>query len=646
MKDSILLCAAIISLAATAVAAEPADFRHPLDPLTRNEIARAAQLLKSDPRVPSGSFFPTLALQEPPKEEVLTFSPGKPFRREAYAEIFDRPHNALFQAIVDLRAQQIVSFETLPPGTQPTTFADEFSSIPALVRQDQDWIEAMQRRGINPDDVYLDIWAGGDLPVAATRDGTPVAAGTRIMRVLSFFRGNMPNPYDRPIEGVVVAVDMNQLKVLEVIDTGIRPLPLNSGDPDPKPARKAPAAVRQAGNPTYQVNGHEVRWKNWRFRYALHPRDGLVLYTVGYLQGGRVRPIVYRLGISEIYVPYGLSDSNWVWRTAFDEGEYGIGRYANALIPNVDVPQDATFLNARLADDTGGSILFENAVAIYEREGGLLWKRVDPTTTVQDARGGRELVITANSWIGNYIYGVGYIFRQDGSIETRVDLTGTTLNRGVQNADEGQQFGAAVSTQVAAPNHQHFFNFRIDFDVDGTANRVVEANVSHVPTDLGNAFGATETVLENEGEARRDASMAAARSWKIQSANTTNALGRPTAYALRSTEGAVPYSSPDFGPRRRASFVEHQLWVTAYKPDELYAAGPFPNQGLPGEGLAQYSNGESINNQDLVCWYTIGFTHLPSVEDYPVMPTATIGFRLTPEGFFPRNPALALPAAP
>src|SRR5207244_9542289 len=121
------------------------------------------------------------------------------------------------------------------PGTQPTTFLDEFSSILPVVRQDEDWIAAMQRRGINPDDVYLDVWAGGDLPVAAARDGTPVAAGTRIMRVLSFFQGGMANPYDRPIEGVVVAVDTNQLEVVHVVDIGLRPLPLHVGYPEPQP---------------------------------------------------------------------------------------------------------------------------------------------------------------------------------------------------------------------------------------------------------------------------------------------------------------------------------------------------------------------------------------------------------------------------
>ena len=59
--------------------------------------------------------------------------------------------------------------------------------------------------------------AGGDTSNAAP-------AGTRILKELSFYRGALPNPYDRPIEGVVVTLDMNKLKVVDFVDSGIRPV--------------------------------------------------------------------------------------------------------------------------------------------------------------------------------------------------------------------------------------------------------------------------------------------------------------------------------------------------------------------------------------------------------------------------------------
>ena len=45
----------------------------------------------------------------------------------------------------------------------------------------------------------------------------------------------------------------------------------------------------------------------------------------------------------------------------------------------------------------------------------------------------------------------------------------------------------------------------------------------------------------------------------------------------------------------------------------------------------------------MVLWYTFGHTHLPRPEDYPVMPTAYIGFMLKPNGFFDLNPANDVP---
>ena len=57
-------------------------------------------------------------------------------------------------------------------------------------------------------------------------------------------------------------------------------------------------------------------------------------------------------------------------------------------------------------------------------------------------------------------------------------------------------------------HHQHFFSFRLDMDVDGEANRVVEMNTLPVPAGpqnpYGGAFTMQESVLGKESEAQRD----------------------------------------------------------------------------------------------------------------------------------------------
>ncbi len=635
---------------ASATETAAASCAHPLDPLNRREIERALNLVKAHPNTPAGAFFPNVVLNEPPKAEVLAYQAGNAYRREALIEVYDRPKNELYKSLVDLRSEKVISYEKLTKGTQPAAFFDEFDTVLPVVTRDPEWQAAIKKRGIKVDDVYLDIWSSGGLALTVDRDGNPVPEGTRITRVLSFFRGDKPHPYDRPIEGLVAIVDMNRMKVLQVSDTGATPVSAYNGKSTDIEHEPLQALQIVQETPNYKICGQEVSWQGWRFRFAMLPREGLVLYTLQHENKGILRPVAYRIGMSELYVPYGVPDSNWVWRMAFDLGEYGLGRTANPLSPKSDVPNNAAFFNARLADDTGGSFVYPNSIALYERNGGLLWKRVDPSTFVQNRRESRELVLTANSWIGNYIYGVQYIFRASGELEVRADATGTTLNQGVNSLEEGSQFGRIVdiakavdgsTAMVAAPNHQHYFNFRVDLDVDGTSNRITESNVGPKESALGNAFTAEETLLSTEDQAKRQINIPKARSWKVYSSDVNNGLGVPTGYTVELGDVAVPYASSTFPARQRAGFAEYPVWVTQYNANELYATGEYPNQRLTTDGLPVYSGNDSLVDTDLVLWVTAGLTHIPDIEQYPVMNTESLlAFRLLPYGFFRRNPAL------
>jgi primary-amine oxidase len=76
----------------------------------------------------------------------------------------------------------------------------------------------------------------------------------------------------------------------------------------------------------------------------------------------------------------------------------------------------------------------------------------------------------------------------------------------------------------------------------------------------------------------------------------------------------------------------------------MYSGGDYPNQSRGGDGLPKWTAANrSIDNQDVVLWYTMGITHNPRPEDWPVMPVHLAGFRLIPWGFFGRNPAMDLP---
>ena len=612
---------------------------NPLDPLTTDEVATTFRVIEAYANFPPGAHFPIVKLKEPPKSEVLAWSPGQPFRREAFANVYDANKNHLFEAVVDLRAQRVVSWAA-QPADQPAISLSEYTTADSLVRGDSRWQAAMRSRGINPDDVYLDGWAPGDILLPA------VPAGTRLMRELSFFRGTLPNPYDRPIEGVVVTVDMNHLKVVDFVDSGIRPVnKTNSGSSGTTRTGLQPLVVTQPNGPSFAISGDSVVWQGWHFHVGFSPREGLILQQIGYAKASLVRPIIYRISLDEIFVPYAVPDPNWAWRTALDVGEYNLGQYAEPLQVNVDVPANAVFMDEVAGSDVGsagGPTPLPHAVALYERDGGSLWDRTDPTTAARDARFSRELVVVSTMAIGNYTYSLHYVFRMDGGMNVEVGATGTTLNQGVATVAEGDRYGTTVAQGIAAPSHQHFFNFRIDFDVDGSKNRVVEENTHSASSTLQNAFVTDDTVLSTEQY--RDLNPATDRRWRVESTTRKNAIGKPTAYELQPIDSTVAYASPNYVPLQHAAFAQHPLWVSQYRAGELFAAGDYPNQGPSGDGVAQYVAAHSnVDGQDLVVWYTLGLTHVPAVEEYPVMTTDTISFALRPAGFFDQNPALDAP---
>ena len=139
-------------------------------------------------------------------------------------------------------------------------------------------------------------------------------------------------------------------------------------------------------------------------------------------------------------------------------------------------------------------ILATNVVDLYERDAGILWAHHEDDAGTVGPRA-RELVIGWMSTVGNYDYRFQWSFRQDGSIEFHVYLTGVMQLKGTHAktcaacaaladktgtfiATGEQAYGVLVADHLLAPHHQHLFNLRLDFDVDGTRNSVKELNLT------------------------------------------------------------------------------------------------------------------------------------------------------------------------
>ncbi len=625
--------AALVFALALAAAAAP----NPFAPLTAQEIREAARIVRASGHFPPGAHFAALTLQEPPKEPVLR---GQTSPRRARAVVYDPAKNATGEAVADLATGTLASWRDLP-GAQPPEGAADSMRADRIVRADRRWAAALRERGIrDPETVYSVAWPAGYF-------GLPGEDNQRIVRVTPYFAGAGENFYAHPVEGVAAFVNLTSGKVIDFIDIDRNaPVTRYNADLDPasnQPLRPAPATLRitQPEGPGFTVENGDVRWDKWRFRYALDPREGLVLYTVGYQDGARLRPVLYRASLAEMAVPYGDPAPVWFFRNTFDAGELGLGMLASPLRPGVDCPQNCSVYDAVMASESGEPRVLRGAVAIYEADGGIAWKHADNT------RRARDLVVTYLSEAGNYEYGFQWIFHQDGTLEMKVQLTGIMSVKSVPDG-EHSPYSHIVAPNTAAVHHQHFFCFRLDVDVDGQNNRVLEMNSAPVPAGkqnpYGGAFTMQETPLTSELKAQRRMNLETSRRWIVVNPEARNALGQPTGYALIPGENAVPFALPDSWIRRRAGFLNAHLWVTPYSDAERYPAGDFPYAAKGGDGLPKWTAADRpLDHRDVVLWYTMGITHNPRPEDWPVMPVYEAGFKLVPWGFFAKNPVMDLP---
>jgi primary-amine oxidase len=598
-------------------------------------------------------------LAEPPKADVLSYQPGDPIERQAFIVVRVREERATYEAVVSITAGEVRSWRQVP-GVQTPITLEEWETLLAVIKGDSRWQEALAKRAVtNFDDVIIDPW-----PLGYNGPEDDPGRG-RFVRPLTWVRsGPDDNGYARPVEGLVVRFDLDRMEIVDIEDHGVVPLPPRAGNYDPErikdPANYPhfpngvradlkPLEISQPQGPSFSVEGHRVQWQKWSLRVGFNPREGLVLHTIGYEDKGRVRPIVYRASLSEMFVPYGDPRPTHYRKNVFDMGEAGVGMLANSLELGCDCLGEVFYFDGIGNDNDGHPVTIANAICLHEEDYGQLWKHTDLLTGQVEMRRSRRLVISLVATIANYEYGYFWYLYQDGTIEYEVKLSGVISN-GALAPGEKPVHGTLVAPQVYGPNHQHFFNVRLDMMVDGPSNTVYELNSEAVPpgpdNPYGNAWVVTATPLRRESAAQRLIDPLAARSWKIASTTETNTLGESTAYRLVPHDNVLPFFQPEAHAIRRAGFATRHLWVTAYDPAERFAAGDYPYQHPGGAGLPAYVSADRpLEGTDVVVWYTFGAHHVARPEDWPVMPVQYVGFHLQPTGFFDGNPALDVPAA-
>jgi primary-amine oxidase len=624
---------------------------HPLDPLSQSELTATVDVLKSAGHVDDNTRFVYVTLREPNKTEVLQWKAGAGPKRETFSII--KQGSQTFEAILDVSAHKLESWNEIK-GVQPALLIDELKQMNDIVRADAGWQAAMRKRGFEQFDKIA------CMPFSAGYFADPEEEGHRLVRAECFDTSSTLNYWGRPIEGVVATVDLDQHRVMKLIDTGVVPVPKAAADYDAKSIASSrpplnPIVVQQPKGPNFTIDESGISWDKWKFRARMDPRLGIVVSTVSFDDAGRGRSIMYEGHLSEIFVPYMDPAPGWYFRSYLDAGEYGAGKLATSLVPGSDCPSNAHFFNDWIVDERGVVQERQRMACVFERgDGAIAWRHYDLLSNQTESRPARELVLRWIATVGNYDYVFDWTFQQDGTIKISVGATGIDEVKGVASKNYASahgsdaDYGEFVADNLVGVNHDHFFCYKLDLDVDGTSNSFEKVQLKKIRLDQSSPrkslWIAQPEIAKFEADAKLNEDMHQPTLWRVINPGVNDAVGYPVSYELMPGHNASDMLDADDYPRMRAGFADYQLWVTPYTAEQT-AAGLYPNQSKGGDGLPAWTKANrSIENTDVVLWYTIGFHHTPVPEDWPVLPTMEHEFYLRPRGFFSRSPVIDLPA--
>ncbi|PIL34657.1 hypothetical protein GSI_03437 [Ganoderma sinense ZZ0214-1] len=696
-------------------------FKHPLDPLTPDEIVAVSHSVRrhvAENTDIKAVRFITNYLLPPPKKAVLAFlgiplltgePPEAPTEivRKAEVDFVDAVTGTAYNAIVSLHGTDwaVDTLEKLPNGVQPQISVEDLALCEEIIKHDEQVIKLAAEVGIKAEQLFADGWAIGFDP--------RFPESKRIQQALVFARlDRHENLYAHPLDFTPV-VDSIAEKVIHIdfpphykaktseplfegsgLDVALTtsttaspsleadslteanrpriPPPLKSHDwlPDYLAKDKnfkfrddiKPLHILQPEGVSFKVDGHVLEWQKWKMHVSFHHREGLAISTITYDDNGVVRPIFYRLALSEMVVPYGAPEHPHPRKHAFDVGEYGMGTMANSLTLGCDCLGKIHYLDGAYTAHDGSAVVVKNTICIHEEDAGLLWKHTDyrPGGRSQAVRS-RRLVVQQICTLANYEYLFNYLFYQDGNIEIEVRLTGI-VQVYVQADGEPNPFGTTVAPNINAHYHQHIFSVRVDPMVDGLNNTVVETDILPLPNAptgspanfYGNAFITRATPVAIASEGAREMDYAKDRRWSIVNPARVHPHSKRNAgYSIMGKGSLAPLMAlPDSAVAKRAAFATKPLWVVrdveGPKGGRVWPSGKYVPQtrDTPEDALPNWARGDdSLVGQDILLYLTMGITHIPRPEDWPVMPVEHLRVLFRPTNFFEFNPSMDVPGA-
>ncbi|KAG7193608.1 uncharacterized protein KQ657_000681 [Scheffersomyces spartinae] len=373
-------------------------------------------------------------------------------------------------------------------------------------------------------------------------------------------------------------------------------------------------------------------WMDWSF-YISYSRDGGVLFFDVKFKGER---ILYELALQEAIAEY-AGDDPFQANTAYLDTSYGWGNNAYGLIPGYDCPANAVYFNSTWNTD-GKNHYQNNTYCAYEAVEDYPITRHTSRKYVSVAKA-PSFNIRFVATIGNYDYNFNYKFFMDGTLKVSVRAAGF-IQGAYYNPETGGDFGYKIQDVLSGSFHDHVINFKADFDIGGTENRVTNVALKAAnrtfPWDPNTVYN-TKIKERSIYDIETSLNLADTGVLLVESANQNNTWGNPKAYRI---EGSLGHRIAEKAVKlaENANWADHDLHFTRQKDTEYTSSGVFNANSVfePQVNFSDFLDEESIDGEDVVCWFNLALHHLPNTQDIPgtIFTTAESNFVMTPYNYF------------
>ncbi|TKY69538.1 Primary amine oxidase [Spatholobus suberectus] len=634
------------------VSVGPLQLTHPFDPLTKQELTLVQTIvLKKYPTSTNRVYFHYVGLDDPDKATVLKWvSSGAETPRNAF--VIAIINTQIHELTINLRSSDVVSDNIHRGNGFPTLTVDEQSEATELPLKYGPFVESVKKRGLNLSEVVCSTFTIGWYGETESK---------RALRLECFLKNGTANIYVRPINGITILADIDQMKIVAYHDSAVEPVPKAENTEYRASHLKPPFSPRlhsyashQPEGPGFTIKGHSLSWANWKFHIGYDVRAGVVISTASIYdpEVHKSRPVLYRGYISELFVPYQDPTEEWYYKTFFDAGEFGFGQSMVSLEPLHDCPPHAQFLDVYFAGRDGSPQHLENAICVFEQYGGISWRHTEtaiPNEEIREVRSDVSLIVRSVVTVGNYDNVMDWEFKPSGSIKPAISLSGMLEIKAVdiKHKDEikHDQHGTLVSEHSIGVYHDHYYIYHLDFDIDGVDNSFVKTNLETVQVNDNSSkrksyWTTSSQIVKTESDAKTKLGFSPSE-LAVVNPNKKTSTGNEVGYRLVPNAAVHPLLTEDDYPQIRGAFTNYNVWVTPYNKTEKWAGGLYVDQSRGEDTLAVWTKqNRGIENKDIVLWYVVGIHHVPCQEDFPIMPLLSTGFELRPTNFFERNPVL------